>query len=351
MTLPTSPLLPDPHGLLSTGDALDQGITRRTLDALVRAGTLVRLRRGVYVDGVVWQGSDPRERHLTRMRAATRAARHPLVFGADSAAAAWGVPIDGYPDHVVVVDLWRGGGRSEPGVVRTARAASTIAPVLVGDVVCTSLERTVIDLVRGAPLAVAIPLLDWAMSERCPTPVDRSTLAHEAKEARCGTTTLRAIVLASGDSGSIGESRARVAIRALGFPAPQLQTRFVDAQGEMFVDFFWPDADVVAEFDGKVKYTREEYTHGDPAEVVWREKLREDRLRRLARAVVRLTSADIHDSARLVAILKGAGLVPGRRGGSSSRPAGATTRANRAQLPPPRVRNGAVDRGGRRMRR
>lgn len=355
MTAPGIPLIVGPHGLVTAAEVHDQGIARRMLDRAVLDGRVVRLRRGVYADGALWRASDPRERHKMRMRAAVRAAHHPLVFGGDSAAAAWGVPIDEFPDHVTVVDLWRGGGRSEPGVVRTARAAATITPVQVGDLACTDFARTVIDVVRGAPLIVSIPILDWALGGGSPREIDRAMLAREARNARCGASTLRAIALASGDSGSIGESRARVTMGALGFPRPQLQKRFVDRQGAIITDFYWPEADLVAEFDGKVKYTREEYSHGDPAEVVWREKLREDRLRRLVRAVVRLTSADVGDAARLEGILRGAGLVPGRRGGSSSRVAGSSTTAGRAQLPPPRSGErsgaGASARTGARGRR
>lgn len=53
------------------------------------------------------------------------------------------------------------------------------------------------------------------------------------------------------------------------------------------VDFLVAGTRVVVEFDGKSKYA-----DGDPA-VLWAEKRREDRLRRLGYVVVRITWADL----------------------------------------------------------
>src|SRR5674476_401682 len=45
------------------------------------------------------------------------------------------------------------------------------------------------------------------------------------------------------------------------------------------VDFWWPGARVVGEFDGRVKYGRANPSGRPPEDVLWDEKLREDRLR------------------------------------------------------------------------
>ena len=72
-------------------------------------------------------------------------------------------------------------------------------------------------------------------------------------------------------------------------------------------------ADAAVEFDGKTKYTRNEFTKGDPAEVVWREKKREDRLRRQVRTVVRVLTSDVRTPSLLDAKLRDAGIHRGRR--------------------------------------
>lgn len=80
----------------------------------------------------------------------------------------------------------------------------------------------------------------------------------------------------------------------------------------MFTDFWWRSVNVASEFDGKQKYTRQEYTGGDPGEVVWREKKREDRLRRQVRGIVRILTSDVKHPARLERLLLDAGIP--RRG-------------------------------------
>lgn len=134
--------------------------------------------------------------------------------------------------------------------------------------------------------------------------------ARAAGERRTATLA-RAIAFSTALSDSPGESLTRIAMHRAGFTAPVLQQEFRDAEGSMWVDFWWPEIQVVVEFDGKMKYTRAEFTGGDPGDVVWREKKREDRLRRIVKRVDRLIMPDVMDPIRLHRILSAAG-VPKR---------------------------------------
>jgi hypothetical protein len=60
-----------------------------------------------------------------------------------------------------------------------------------------------------------------------------------------------------------------------------------------FADFAWPDHGVLGEFDGKGKYLRDLRPGEGPGEALFREKLREDRLRDLGWVVVRLVWSDL----------------------------------------------------------
>ncbi|MFC7489894.1 MULTISPECIES: hypothetical protein [unclassified Knoellia] len=87
---------------------------------------------------------------------------------------------------------------------------------------------------------------------------------------------------------SVGESRCGIALELAGIRVtPQVEIR--DAFGNLVgrVDFLVDGANVVVEFDGRVKFE-----DGDP-EVLWAEKKREDRLRRLGYTVVRIIWADL----------------------------------------------------------
>jgi hypothetical protein len=86
---------------------------------------------------------------------------------------------------------------------------------------------------------------------------------------------------ADGAAESPGESISRAAIHLLGFPPPVLQQEFRDSRGLMgVVDFWWPEYNLIGEFDGRGKYLRDEFTAGkDAGEMVINEKQRENRLR------------------------------------------------------------------------
>jgi hypothetical protein len=69
---------------------------------------------------------------------------------------------------------------------------------------------------------------------------------------------------------------------------------------------------VVGEFDGKGKYVQAALRDGMTAdEAVYREKLREDRIRALGHGFVRWRWADLTDPSRLRCKLLAAGLRPG----------------------------------------
>lgn len=284
----------------------------RSLRRDVDRGILVRLRRGAFVERAVWTQTPPRERHLLRARAALAAARQPAVLAGVSAAAAWGMPIaEEWPPEVTLLDRWRGGGRSEPGIRKTAAGFATATVVDVVGLPVTSLARTAIDIARSHSFSDAIGSLDWALWRRNPLAISRSDLFAELERMnpRTGILHLRRTTgFATSLSDSFGESKTRAIIHLLGFAPPELQVEFRDPEGLIVSDFFWREVMEVGEFDGKSKYTRDEFTHADPGEVVWREKKREDRLRRKGCGVTRILTEHLAAPARLEKLLVDAGI-------------------------------------------
>jgi hypothetical protein len=63
--------------------------------------------------------------------------------------------------------------------------------------------------------------------------------------------------------------------------APELQVDMIGASGRRYtVDFWWPEFNVIGEFDGKYKYTDPDHMGGrTAAQVHYDEKVREDDLR------------------------------------------------------------------------
>jgi hypothetical protein len=162
----------------------------------------------------------------------------------------------------------------------------------------TTVARTVVDIARTELLSTAVAMADFSLA----TPARGSFGVDAVKTTRIQLQneldthpSLRGrkkcelvLTLADGDSGSPGESVSRVGFFVLGFPAPILQHEFRDSEGVMIVDFWWPEYNLVGEFDGLGKYLRNEMTRGrTTAEVVIDEKRREDRIRALGPKVTR----------------------------------------------------------------
>ena len=262
--------------------------------------------------GAIWNAATPRGRHLLRIRAVLALSDRPLILAGASAAAVWDMPIAGdWPNDVTVADSWRGGGRSEPGIRVTAAGYPTAHIVERDGLLVTDVARTALCIARSASLIDGIGSLDWALWRKNEDRVTRETLFGDLDRwhPRAGRWGLQqALLLSTHLSDSFGESRARIAIRQCGFDDPELQTEFFDSQGKMAVDFSWPAARVVAEYDGKTKYTREQFTQGDPGEVVWKEKKRQDRLRRLGLEVERITTYEVEHPVVLQRLLADIGV-------------------------------------------
>lgn len=298
------------YGILLSSDAStglrDPAVVRN----LVTSGQLVRLRRGAFVRASQWASADARERHVLRVRAVVVLATRPIAVSGISAAAVYGMPVrNSWPDDVCVLDRWKGGGRSEPGVRRTAAGYPTARVVYFDGLPITDIARTALDVARSAAFRDAMGSVDWALWRKNPLRISLADLAHELRRMHpyARRRHLEAVVaFATHLSDSFGESLTRAVIWELGFELPELQHRFWDRSGEMFSDFYWRSIRSAGEFDGKAKYFQD--PGEDPGEVLWREKKRQDRLMALGYSVIRFTWNDVLDPRRMTLLLTEAGI-------------------------------------------
>lgn len=284
------------------------------------SGHFVRLAEGVFISSSTWATLGRDEQYLARVHAVARASRPGLVFSHLSAAGLRQLPLVGeWPAKPEV--LVGAGASGASRLAYTARhypipdSLETIDGLRV-----TPLARTLIDVGRTRPLTVSVAMMDRALAP--PTFTDQGVAAErlvladlreELRRAtsprgtkRCGI----AVDLADGASGSAGESLSRVNIFAAGLPAPLLQHSFYDSSGFIgTVDFWWPEFNLIGEFDGRAKYLREEFLKGKtPGQAVVDEKVREDRLRALGPRMTRWGWPIAIEPHRLAAHLRAAGL-------------------------------------------
>jgi hypothetical protein len=280
------------------------GFSDAELRQQLRTGDLTSVRRGSYL-----RGAPPTEadlRHAVAVRAAVDRLGPGSVVSHVSAAVLHGLPVWRIPLRRVHLTRSRGrsGSRANALVHVHSAALAVEETCRVAGFAVTSLARTVLDLARSVPFEEAVVVADAALRAQ---PDHREPLAPAALSAALaraarwpGTPAARRVIgFADGRSGSVGESRSRVAIAAAGLPAPVLQWEVRDRAGRLvgYTDFGWPEHRTVGEFDGRVKYGRLLQPGQDPGDAVYAEKLREDRLRDLGLSVVRWTWPELHDFA------------------------------------------------------
>ena len=97
------------------------------------------------------------------------------------------------------------------------------------------------------------------------------------------------------------------------FPKPEPQFEIVDGAFAAWVDFGWPEFRTIGEYDGKIKYSELVPDGKTAADVLFEEKIREDRLRALGWQVVRWIWTDLLHPTGLIRRLHAA-FERGRRG-------------------------------------
>jgi len=301
--------LRDHEGIVTSADATMLGVAGGELCTAAARGDLERVTRGCYVETARLAGADPEQCHRLRLAAVLRRQPSGLVASHSSAALVWGLPVSyAYLDRIHVA-------RSVARGTTRRYARHTLHE---GYAEGTATEREGVPVVI-APLAVlgtaflygmraGVLATDAALRSRVTTH-DELAAWMDRLARTPGMTRARAAVRRShASSESAGESQLRLILEDLGLPAlPQFTIH--DGSGSFVarVDFYLPDLGVVVEFDGRTKYGG---AQGGAALVA--EKSREDAIRALGYAVVRLTSADLDEPGRIRRLVRRAAGARGR---------------------------------------
>lgn len=283
------------------GPQLDRlGIPAREPGRWVAAGELTRLRRGAYVDAGAWAAADHDEQYRLRVRAYMVSRATDDAASHHSALALHGLPLWHVDRRLVVLSAdveqttTTSGLRLMPlrSLAATTQVDGLTALSVADAVVTTSSMNVEAGVVAG----------DAALhTGRCTLGELVEASARLRRGVRGRARLRRALAALDGAAESPGESRTRLVLAALGLPV-ESQVPLCDDQGELVgrVDFLVAGR-VVVEFDGAVKYS------GDGGvEALLAEKRREDQLRELGYAVVRLTWDDLAHPQRVLARVRAA---------------------------------------------
>lgn len=284
------------QGMFTTSQATAAGLSAPVLVKLVKAGVLRHPGRGLYAVEAL---AEPEAESWHRQLCAGAFLLYPdAVLAGTSALLAHGITVWGAPlgTPTITRPIQRAGGMSAFWV-RPARgdsvstdwgAASPPAAALVQHAVDHGIVTGVVS--ADAALREGVVTLDELAAQL----EGVATWPHSSRAASM-------LRLVDGRRESVGESRCGVALAMAGIDVTP-QVPIADECGGFVarVDFLVNGTKVIIEFDGKVKYAA-----GDPS-VLWHEKRREDRLRRLGYVVVRITWAQLERPGAVAAAVRAA---------------------------------------------
>ena len=277
------------QSLVVVADLADVGERSRVFRSRAR-NELQTLRRGLHLPSDVWAELSREDRHRLLCLTSAEVLAEGEAISHRSAALLRGLPlVGGWPTRVETTVRAASGLTSTTALRRHRRAGHPIVEQLLGLPV-TSEAQTVVDVAATCPFASAVVVADAALWRADRTGgedgvgllrADIAALTQHLGAARGSARARRVIEVADHRADRPGESLSRVAMIELGAELPELQVEVVGLSGRHYwVDFGWPELGVVAEFDGKAKYTDPEFLRGRTAQqAVYDEKLREDDIR------------------------------------------------------------------------
>lgn len=284
--LPGIPRIAELYPLVHTPATLRmKGIGPRRLRNLIAGGTLQRIRRGAYIYNHNADQLNPDDRLRVRCIAADLVGFQG-VFSHESAAALWGldlltVPqmIDAYSRSHCATD------RERIHRHKTAITPDEFTRLPGTSIMVTTVSRTLQDCARSMPFREAVVLADSIMRRGLMEhhEVIETLLNLTGYGSSAGPLLAQAV---DASSESAGESLTRCLL--MEHMLPLLVTQYpISCEGRNYrVDFAWPEARLILEFDGEQKYV--DHPGRDRSEAA-----RDRALTRTGWTVVHITWADI----------------------------------------------------------
>lgn len=288
-------------GFFTRDQARRAGYDDRAVARQFRSGAWHRIRRGYYTFPVLWAAADDVQRHLITCRCVLDSMGDAVALSHISGCLAHGVEVWGISlDQVHVTRLDGGAGRSEAGVVHHEGLVTLDEVVEVDGMRVLPAARCVLEGGSAATSEQALVLLNSALHKSIASMDAIGTQFDRMAHWKFTQHLHVPVRMCSDKSESVGESRSLWLFWTQHIPAPDQQAAVYDEHKNLLghADFAWAKYGGLGEFDGKVKYGRLLAPGQSPGDAVFREKVREDRLREATGAwMFRLIWADLSSPA------------------------------------------------------
>lgn len=287
------------QALWLTRDLAAQGLTTANINALVRRGQLVRVRRGCYQGAGRWNKLTAAQQDVLRVYAhraiGASLGNESPVYSHTSAARMHGLFLLDPDPLIHITQPTSVSPTSHAQDVRKhqGRLATTEVGLKSG-ILVTTLERTAVDCSRISHYRQALITTEHALWLGADRERMRQIVAELANHKGVGSAR-RVLANASQLSESPGETLTLHALRSFGIPMPEQQVCIPTRLGDYRLDFAWRELQAALEFDGKAKYFNYEPT----AKVLFEERRREKALIELGWTILRIEWADLFKEAEL----------------------------------------------------
>ncbi|QKE83976.1 type IV toxin-antitoxin system AbiEi family antitoxin domain-containing protein [Arthrobacter sp. NEB 688] len=280
-------------GVFTSAEAISLGVEETALRRARASGAVVRVRRDAYVLGGCWEDAVPEQRLALRTRAVLRT-RGTDVASHQSALALHGLPLVDLP--LDVVDVLGASRRTRSAGGLRIHPRDGASHVVADGYRCVPVAHALAQVVVRSGVQAGLVPVDAALhAGRVSREELGAALAavarRPAQQLRAESVTARCSAL----SESPGETLARLFLVDAGFEV-RAQVPVTDEDGLVGRVDLLVEGRVVVEFDGALKYGG-----AQGREALVAEKRREDRLRAVGYAVVRVTWADLAHPERVVA--------------------------------------------------
>lgn len=300
--------------LVANTESEKQNLLRR-----YKAGTAIRLHRGIYAPTDIWNGLNPQEQ--SRQLALALSHKYPdWVFAGLSAAAIHGLHYRGWLHHDHRIYIC---GSRRNAVNKRRRIQHVYTPKQIhtktNGLPVTPVARTLIDCALLYDFRDVLAMFDSALRQQLTTKEELAETFSvlEPKHNKRLKSIPLLIQLASPLSESVGESLCRGTMLEAGFPAPHLQVEHTNPyrRGHVFrtdFEFTLPDrSTVIVEFDGMEKYVNTDMTRNrNLRAVVHEEQIRERALlnERNVRQIIRFDYDQVMSRTPVIRALDAAGI-------------------------------------------
>lgn len=296
-------------GVFLYREAVAAGYSPKTIASRRRSGEWHRVRHGAYCFGDVWRVLTAVERHRVIIQAVLRVTPGPVAVSHVSALILHGVTVWGADlSKVHVTRLAGGAGRHERDVVHHQGLCTAERDLVeVDGRLVTTPRRALIEAATVLSVEAALVSFDHALHQRIVVPAELRETFEELTNWPESNRIHAVLHHMDGRSESVGETRSRYLFWMQGLPRPDLQHHVYDEHGALVgsTDFAWKKHRLLGEFDGREKYIKHLRAGESPGDAVFREKRREDLIRRLTGwTFIRLVWADLYHPERTAALIR-----------------------------------------------